>query len=199
MLREMKMRRALAVAAVVLTAAVAPQALAQGAVTMQSAPGSVTAAQTLRITATITKIDPATREITLKGPRGNELTVVAGEQVRNFAQMKVGDQVSAEYVEAISLDLKKGGGMQVGKSEQAGAKSAAPGAMPGAIAGRQVTVVADVVDVDPQHQMVTLRGPQRTVELKVNDPMQFKLIAKGDQVQATYTEAVAVAVEPARK
>jgi len=45
--------------------------------------------------------------------------------------------------------------------------------------------------------VVTLKGPQRTVELKVRDPEQFKLIKKGDQVQATYTEAVAIAVTPA--
>jgi hypothetical protein len=43
-------------------------------------------------------------------------------------------------------------------------------------------------------QSITLRGPQRTVELKVGHPEQFKLIAKGDQVQATYTEALALAV-----
>jgi hypothetical protein len=56
-----------------------------------------------------------------------------------------------------------------------------------------------VIGVDAQNQRVTLRGPQRTVEVKVHDPAQFKLIAKGDQVEATYTEAVAVAVEPAMK
>jgi len=58
-----------------------------------------------------------------------------------------------------------------------------------------VTVVADVVNVDPQKQMVTLRGPERTVDLKVRDPAQFALIAKGDQVQVTYAEALAVKVE----
>jgi hypothetical protein len=44
--------------------------------------------------------------------------------------------------------------------------------------------------------MVTLRGPKRTVDVKVRDPEQFKLIAKGDQIEATYTEAIAVAVTP---
>jgi Cu/Ag efflux protein CusF len=181
-------------------ALVAPAALAQGgAMAVQSSPGSVTAAQTVHITATITKIDPASREVTLKGPKGNEIVVVANDQVKNFAQMKVGDTVNADYIEALSLDLKKGGGMQVGKTADAGMKSAAAGTKPGAIAGRQVTVIADVVDVDPARQVVTLKGPQRTVELKVNDPAQFKMIAKGDQVQATYTQAVAVAVEPAKK
>jgi hypothetical protein len=33
----------------------------------------------------------------------------------------------------------------------------------------------------------------------VRDPEQFKLIAKGDQVEATYTEAVAIEVTPAAK
>jgi hypothetical protein len=33
----------------------------------------------------------------------------------------------------------------------------------------------------------------------VRDPEQFKLIAVGDQIEATYTEAVAVAVKPAAK
>jgi len=52
-----------------------------------------------------------------------------------------------------------------------------------------------VINVDPQTQTVTLRGPERTVDLKVRDPEQFKLIAKGDQVEATYAEGLAVAVE----
>ena len=45
------------------------------------------------VTATITAIDAKSRAITLKGPQGNEKTVVAGPEVKNFAQMKVGDQV----------------------------------------------------------------------------------------------------------
>jgi hypothetical protein len=194
------MRKSIVAAAFVTSAVLAPCALAQGGgMAVQSSPGSVTAAQTVRVTATITKIDPATREVTLKGPKGNEFVVTAGDQVKNFAQMKVGDLVNADYIEALSLDLKKGGGMTVGKTEDSGMKSAKAGAAPGAIAGRQVTVIADVVDVDPARQVVTLKGPQRTVELKVNDPDQFKLIAKGDQVQATYTQALAVSVEPAKK
>jgi len=60
-------------------------------------------------------------------------------------------------------------------------------------------VVADVVDLNPAKQSITLRGPQRTVELVVADPAQFKLVAKGDQVEARYTQALAIAVEPAAK
>lgn len=164
-----------------------------------SSPGKAGMAQTVQVTATITAIDKATRDVTLKGPQGNEVVVTAGPEVKNFDQLKVGDQVSAQYVEALTLELKKGGGMPVARTEQAGMERAKSGQMPGAVAGRQVTIVADVVDVNPAKQSITLRGPQRTVEIVVPDPEQFKLIAKGDQVEATYTEALALAVEPAKK
>lgn len=35
------------------------------------------------------------------------------------------------------------------------------------------------------------------MNLRVPDPKQFALVKVGDQVEATFTEAVAVAVEPA--
>jgi hypothetical protein len=144
-------------------------------------------------------IDAATRAVTLKGPQGREFTVTAGQEVKNFAQMKVGDQVNVEYVEALTIELKKGSSAPIARTEQAGAAAAKPGERPAGMAGRQVTITAEVVDVNPKTQVVTLRGPQRTVELKVSDPEQFKRVAKGDRVEATYTEAVAIAVEPAKK
>ena len=156
-------------------------------------------AQTVKITAAITAIDTATRAVTLKGPQGKEVTLTAGQEVKNFAQMKVGDQVNVEYVEALTLELKKGSTAPVARTEQAGAAGAKPGERPAGMAGRQVTVMAEVVGLDPKTQVVTLRGPQRTVELKVADPEQFKRVAKGDRVEATYTEAMAIVVEPAKK
>jgi len=170
-----------------------------GGVVAGTAPGKAGVTQTVKITATITAIDKATRDITLKGPQGNEVTVTAGPAVKNFDQMKVGDQVNAQYVEALTLELKKGGGMLVARTEKEGAAGAKAGEKPAGAAGRQVTIVADVVDVNPARQTITLRGPQRTVELVVSDPAQFKLIAKGDQVEAKYTQALAIAVDPAAK
>jgi Cu/Ag efflux protein CusF len=117
--------------------------------------------------------------------------------VKNFAQLKVGDQVNIEFLESLALELKKGGGAPVAATAKEGAAGAKPGERPAGVVGRQVMVVADVIDLNAETQVVTLKGPQRTVELKVRDPEQFKLIKKGDQVQATYTEAVAIAVTPA--
>jgi hypothetical protein len=176
-----------------------PVAAQTDKVVTTSKPGKVGFAQNVDVTATITAIDKATRDITLKGPQGNEITVTAGPEIRNFDKLKVGDQVNAKYVEALALKLVKGGGKTVARTEQTGGVRAKEGEQPGGAVGRQVTIVADVVGLDPAKQMVTLKGPKHTVDLVVKDPEQFKLIAKGDQIQATYTQALALAVEPAKQ
>ena len=189
------MRNWIAVASIAASIMLAAAASAQtGTAAVQTAPGKGTMAQTVKATATITAIDAATRDITLKGPQGNELVVTAGPEVKNFASLKVGDQVDLQYVEALTLELKKGGGMVVARSTQSGMAGAKPGETPAGAVGRTVTIVADVVGLDPAKQVVTLKGPQRTVDLHIADPEQFKRIAKGDQVQATFLQAFAVAV-----
>jgi len=185
---------AFAVAAFAFTNAAA---MAQtGAMATDAGPGKAGMMQTLNITATITAIDKAKRDVTLKGPQGNLFTVTAGPEVKNFDKLKVGDQVDMKYVEAVTMELKKGGGMIVSRTEQKGATGAKPGATPAGVMGREVTIVADVVAVDPARQMITLKGPVHSVDLRVDDPEQLKRIAKGDQVEAKFTQALAISVEP---
>ena len=176
-----------------------PAAAQTGGAVVTKAPGAVGVAQTVKLTATITAIDKATRAVTLKGPQGKEVSLIAGDQVKNFAQLKVGNRVNLEYVEALTLELKKGSTAPVARTEQAAMAGAKPGETPMGAGGRQVKVTAEVVGLDPNTQVVTLRGPKRTVELRVPDPAQFKLVAMGDRIEATYTEALAVAVELAKK
>jgi len=166
-------------------------------VAAKSEPGKVSMAEAVRITATVEAIDAAKRLVTLKGPEGNSFVVQAGPEVKNFNQVKVGDLVVVRYVEALTLELKKGSGGIRERVEREGAAAAKPGEKPAGVVGRTVTVIADVIAVDAAKQSIRLRGPQRTVDLKVKDPEQLKLIKVGDQIEATFTEAVAVSVEPA--
>jgi len=188
------------IAALVLaaTASFGANAQSSGAV-VDRQPGKVGIAQAVDVTATISALDAAKREITLKGADGKEVTMVAGPEVKNFSQLKVGDKVDIQYVEALVLELKKGGGLPVARTEKESMTTAKPGETPGAKGARKVTVVGDVIALDPATQTVTLKGPQRTADLKVRDKKQFDLISKGDQIEATYTEALAVAVKPAKK
>jgi hypothetical protein len=190
-------RRAIIIIAI--AAAFAVNAPAQTNTVTRSEPGKASVEHTVDVTATIIAIDRTTRDVTLKGPKGNSLVVTAGPAVVNFDQMNVGDKVHARYVEALVLELKKGNDLAVTRTEETGAMGAARGAQPQGIAGRRITVVADVVAVNRATQTVTLRGPQLTADLKVADPDQFKRIKKGDQVYATYTQALAMLVESTPK
>jgi Cu/Ag efflux protein CusF len=159
-------------------------------------PGKVAIATTTKVTATVQAIDKATRKVTLKGADGKVFTITASPEVRNLDQVKVGDVVAVGYAEALSLTLKKDGKELPSKVEsQDGARTAA-GQKPGGVVAKQTQVTADVIAIDAKTQTVTLRGPEQTVDLKVRDPEQFKLIKVGDQIQAVYTEALALTVEP---
>jgi hypothetical protein len=166
----------------------------QSAVT--TAPGKVAGAATTEVTAKVTAIDPVQRTVTLLGASGNTRTIEVGDEVRNFGEIKVGDTVHAKYTQALALELKKGAtGMAAPVEEQAITPAPPPGAKPGGTVARKVTATAEVIAVDPAKQMVTLRGPKgNEVDVEVHDPNQLKNINKGDHVQVTYVEAIAIAV-----
>lgn len=168
---------------------------AQGGTMTATEPGKGVVANVVEITATVQAVNKADRTVTIKGPKGNVETITAGPEVKNFDQIKAGDQVALRYVEALSLELKKGGKAPVERTDSTMAGTAKPGEMPAAGVGRQVQVTANVVAVDAGTQTVTLKGPRQTVNLHVADPAQFKLVKVGDQVEAKYTEAVLLSVE----
>jgi Cu/Ag efflux protein CusF/translation initiation factor IF-1 len=157
--------------------------------------GKVTKQVTTQVTATVQEVDPGSRTVVLKGAEGKLVSVVAGKDVRNFDQIRVGDRVEVAYTFGVVLQLVKGGGGVRARIESEDASRASKGEKPAGSVAREVTVVADVVGMDPQKQTITLRGPNRTVELQVRDPAQFENIKVGDQVEATFTEAVAISVK----
>jgi len=118
--------------------------------------------------------------------------------VKNFDQLHIGDRVTLQVFKSLTLELKKGSTAVVSRTEDAAKVSGEAGQPPGGALGRQVTVMAEVIGMDAESQVVTLKGPNRSIDLEVRDPEQFKLIAVGDRVEATYTEAVAVSVSPAK-
>ena len=193
--------RSLTILAIAVAAAVSPLTLAQkpevsGAVA--TAPGQAKAVAVVKASATVEAVDPAKRAVTLKMPKGDSRTIIAGEEVRNFDQIKVGDKLNVAYVEALTIELKKDGKAIVGRTESAAIDRAPLGQKPGGVARREVTAVADVVAVDAKAKKVSVKNDRgEVIDLPVRDPEQLKLVKKGDQIQATYTEAIALALEPA--
>jgi len=184
-----------------LVGAVPFAAQAQSAPTTQAgvatAPGAVAGAATTQVTAKVIAVDPANRTVTLQSASGKTRTIEVGDQVRNFDQIKVGDTVHAKYTQAVALEVKKGV-VAVSAATEEGAITPPPaaGQKPGGTVARKVTATAEVVAVNSAKQMVTLRGPEgNEVDVEAQDPNQLKNIKKGDHVQVTYVEALAIAVK----
>lgn len=173
---------------------------AAGGAVVASEPGKAMIARAAEVSAQVVGLDKATRTVTLKGPKGNVVDLVAGDEVKNFDQIRLGDMVVARYVQALTLELRKTkAGIREGAEKEAAVR-AQPGERPAGAVARQVTVLADVIGVDPKKKTITLKGPKgNVVDLDVQNPDQFKVVKKGDQVEVTYTEALAVSVEPAPK
>jgi hypothetical protein len=161
-----------------------------------TAPGKAAAASTAEVSATVTAIDAAKREVTLKRADGKVSTIAAGSEVRNFDQIKVGDTVHAKYTMGLALELKKGAVAKGPPTVEQTASRAPLGAMPAGTITQKITAMAEVTAVDTKNQTVTLKGPEgNEVDLSVQDPNQLKNIQKGDHVQVTYVEALAISVE----
>ena len=187
------------VVACAIPAAVHAAAHAEGKAVVTSSPGQASIAQKRRLVATVEAIDAAKREITLKGPKGKVVPLSVAPDVKNLEQVKVGDQLVVTYVEALSLTLKKNGKELRSANSKTDSVRAPEGARPGGAVAEQVKVTADVTAVNRKTQMVTLKGPKQEVDLYVGDPAQLKLIKVGDQIEAEYTQAVAMTVEAAKK
>ena len=188
------------IAAAGVTTALAQKPDATGGAALKSEPGKATAVRALEISAQVVALDKATRTVTLKGPKGDVRDVVASDEVKNFDQVKVGDFLVVRYVQALTLELKKtkvSAGEPTVREEAAKAK---PGEKPAVAGARQITAIATVTAVDQKSSTITLKGPRgNVVTLDVKNPDQFKVVKIGDQVEATYTEALALSIEQAPK
>jgi hypothetical protein len=153
------------------------------------------------LTATVESIDVKQRLLELRsGDR--RTTVQVPDEVRNLDQVKVGDEIVVQYHEGLAAQLKKKGESRTVGSVNVENKIArsAEGAMPGGTAANTVTTTVIIESVDQPNNSVTFTGPSgmtRTVEVKDPSARQFiGTLTKGDEVEITYREALAVRVEP---
>ena len=171
---------------------------AAAAQTPAPAPKGEAIVGSVQVTATVAKIDQTTRQVTLKASDGRDVTFVAGPDVKNLAQVKAGDQVVATYTEALAYEVKKGG--SAGLSATVAGGTAKPGDTPAAAIGKQVKLTVTIAAIDPKVPSVTFKGPEgNTRTIKVQRPERLQGVSVGDTVEITYTEALALKLEPAPK
>ena len=172
----------------------------KGGAVVASEPGRAAIVAAAELSAQVVSIEKKTRTISLKGPKGGVMDVVAGKEVKNFNKIKVGDLVVVRYMQSLALELQPVKTGATGISVTEGAGKAEPGKRPAAGAVREIQAIAKVTGMDEKAKTISLTGPRgNTVTLDVQNPDHFKVVKMGDEVLVTYTEAVAVSVEPGGK
>ena len=154
---------------------------------------------TTTATATVTKINQKTREVTIKTEDGKEHSFVAGKNVKNLAQVKKGDIITVNYTEALAYEVRKHS-QAAGVSTTHAVASADSGAMPAGVVAQQTSVTVKITAIDPSVPTVTFMGPRGNTEtIIVKDPKKLNDVKVGDLVDITYTEAIGIKVDPAPK
>jgi hypothetical protein len=167
----------------------------------QLTPTTHVESQTTEITAKVKSINYDDRHVVLVGPAGNEVTVKVSEDVKNFKQIKKGDEVNVKYNESLVWFIrKKGEKVKPTKDVTTEASTASVGEKPAMDKSKTLDLVATITAIDDKTPAVTLKGPEgNSMTIKVRDPENLKGVKVGDQVDITYTESVAVNVEKAKK
>jgi hypothetical protein len=161
---------------------------------------SVTKEKLVVATASVVAVDQKKRIVTLKGAEGNLFDLKVGKEARNLPQVKVGDTVTIKYYQALAFEIKKPGTAPEGTSTRVAMERAPAGAKPYGAAGGKVTLTATITAINKQDQTVSLKGPKgKIVTVKAENPKNLEKIKVGDDVLITYTEAVAISVENAKK
>jgi hypothetical protein len=152
--------------------------------------------QTMKISAQVEAIDHKSRVVTLRRPQGDTVTFTASPEARNLDQVSVGDIVTAEYVETLSIEVVANEGMEPESGELSAVARTEKGEMPGLIAVDAQIVTATVEEINLETNTYKLKGPDGTVnEYVARNPENLKRAAVGDLVIMTFTESVAISVE----
>lgn len=151
-----------------------------------------TAAQgAVTVAATVVRVDPKKRLVTLEAPDGRRVTARVHARVKDLERLRAGDTVSATYYESLAYDVRTPGAAAPG--------NAVPAPLPGTVDTRVVTVTSRITAVDRPAGTLTLQAPDADpVTVHVKDPAALAHVKTGDLVDVTLTEAVAVAIEGAK-
>lgn len=187
--------------------AAAPAAMTTEKGGMVSAKGDAAVSMTLStLTAKVTAIDQATRMVTLTGPKGNSRTFKASDEVRNLAQVKVGDKVLVEFYEGVVAELDTSNSPAQGVTVTEGAARAPLGQHPAGAMTQVVSKTVQVVAVDSKrntirfHDVGASADTARTLDVKKPEfQKMLKTLKAGDKVTVSYFEALAISVKPAAK
>lgn len=148
----------------------------------------------------VLKTDPKTRTITFKNKEG-ESKFVAGPEITNFAQIKIGDRVNVTYETAVAIELIKTKSTGIrSKVETSTVTNSKPNEKPSELIANTTTIIADIVGVDRDKKLVSVKGPSgKVTTVTVKNPALLADVAVGEQVKVVYFDAMAASITAPKK
>lgn len=148
----------------------------------------------------VLKTDPKTRTITFKNKEG-ESKFVAGPEITNFAQIKVGDRVNVTYETAVAIELIKTKSTGIrSKVETSSVTNSKPNEKPSELIANTTMIIADIVGVDRDKKLVSVKGPSgKVTTITVKNPALLADVAVGEQVKVVYFDAMAASITAPKK
>ena len=178
-----------------ITAALALVALA-GCTSLTATPRPAGTATLITATATVESVDMDTREVNLRADDGSLLSVVAGPEVRNLAQLEAGDVVEFNFFESVAVSMADPSDtgepstmILAGRTEE--------GDKPGGMAIEATDMVVTLVSYDDRNFIATIRMGDDTTD-RVTGPPELRSFAAargpGARVLVSITDAMAVSI-----
>jgi hypothetical protein len=157
------------------------------------------AAEIVMTTGTIQSIDKDKRTVVLKDESGDQIKVQVPPDMPGFDQLKKGERVDLTYYDSIAVAFLPPGSAQ----PAAEARVHVEPAQAGGLVGREVTIAAQIVNVDTKNKAVELKLPNGQIQkVSVADAdlqKQLRDLKPGQLATVTYTEAVAASLQQAQR
>ena len=133
-------------------------------------------------TATIVAIDKTNRIVTLRGEKEGNIAVKAPDQMEGFDSLKVGDQVTATYFEAVVVRVRRRGDPPASPDPQTTVTRQDRTA--GSEVRREQTYTVTIESLDMTGRTVRVkRGQEPAMTLGVRDPKNLQGLKVGDTVK----------------
>ena len=150
------------------------------------------------IEAEIVAIDLETKEVTLVGPQGQHVTVIAQEKIVKVSDLQVGDRVAAEYLASLHGEVREPTADELANPWvvlEDGVIDENP-AHPAVGAARQVRAVCSIEAFDAEAGFVMIKDSRGKMHTIGGIPAaKFEGVSLGEDMVVVYTEALAIAMQ----
>ena len=106
----------------------------------------------------VTKVNKSTRTVILRNEQG-ETQFIASRDVKNFAQIKVGDHLNISFEIGVTVELLNAKSNIRSEKQTTTLTMAHLSEKPSGSVVNRTTVISDVVDIDKAKKNISIKGP----------------------------------------